>query len=159
MKSLTLHPEWAHAVAHLGKRIENRSWKPPASIIGEHIAIHAGASVGGRPGRNATGEGLRRLVQTAARAGLWCAASIDDYGRVAVEGERVQTSAIIATARVVGAIGRDQRPETPPPWADPDADWWWLLEDVRLMPFAVGHKGRLGLWEVPRWTAPWEVTP
>jgi hypothetical protein len=44
VKALTLHAPWAHAVAHLGKDIENRTWRPPASVIGTRIAIHAGAT-------------------------------------------------------------------------------------------------------------------
>ncbi len=41
LKVITLHRPWAYAVEHLGKDIENRSWKcplPPGSLI----AIHAG---------------------------------------------------------------------------------------------------------------------
>mgnify|MGYP003560963222 CR=1 FL=1 len=44
MKALTLHAPWAHAVAWLGKPLENRGWPPPLSIVGERIAIHAGLS-------------------------------------------------------------------------------------------------------------------
>ena len=42
MRALTLRPVWAYSVAHLGKRIENRTWEPPDSIRGQRIAIHAG---------------------------------------------------------------------------------------------------------------------
>lgn len=42
LRALTLHRPWAHAIAHLGKSIENRSWRPPASAIDTWIAIHAG---------------------------------------------------------------------------------------------------------------------
>ena len=42
MKAITLWRPWPWAIFHAGKRVENRSWKPPASIIGEYIAIHAG---------------------------------------------------------------------------------------------------------------------
>lgn len=41
-KAITLHQPWAWAIAHAGKDIENRIWKPPASVIGCRIAIHAG---------------------------------------------------------------------------------------------------------------------
>lgn len=43
MRALTLHAPWAWAICHLGKDIENRSWQPPATMIGERIAIHAGS--------------------------------------------------------------------------------------------------------------------
>jgi hypothetical protein len=45
MKALTLKAPWATAIAKLGKDIENRSWRPPAAIIGERIAIHEGAGL------------------------------------------------------------------------------------------------------------------
>lgn len=41
-KAITLHQPWAYAIAHAGKDIENRIWKPPASVVGCRIAIHAG---------------------------------------------------------------------------------------------------------------------
>lgn len=40
--ALTLQQPWATAVRELGKRIENRSWRPPEHLVGEIIAIHAG---------------------------------------------------------------------------------------------------------------------
>lgn len=42
MKALTLHQPWATCIAQHGKRVENRTWAPPPSIIGQRIAIHAG---------------------------------------------------------------------------------------------------------------------
>ena len=42
MRGLTLHQPWAWAIAHAGKNVENRTWAPPAYMIGERIAIHAG---------------------------------------------------------------------------------------------------------------------
>lgn len=54
MKAITLRPQWAHAVAHLGKATENRqAWneRTPAfaqarKLVGAEILIHAGADVG-----------------------------------------------------------------------------------------------------------------
>ena len=48
MKALTLWPEWAFAVCCLFKRVENRGWHPPPSLIGSDFMIHAGASIGGQ---------------------------------------------------------------------------------------------------------------
>lgn len=45
MKALTLWRPWPWAIFHASrnpKRIENRDWRPPAWIIGQRIAIHAG---------------------------------------------------------------------------------------------------------------------
>ena len=42
IKGLTLIRPWPFAILMLGKRIENRSWKPNLNV-GDWIAIHAGA--------------------------------------------------------------------------------------------------------------------
>lgn len=42
MHALTIIQPWAWAVAHAGKDVENRTWAPPAALIGQDIAIHAG---------------------------------------------------------------------------------------------------------------------
>jgi len=46
MRCLTLHRPWPAFIFGLGgdswKQIENRSWKPPDSVVGTRIAIHAG---------------------------------------------------------------------------------------------------------------------
>src|SRR5690242_8730284 len=41
MKGLTIRQPWAHFIASGHKRIENRDWRPPADLIGQHLAIHA----------------------------------------------------------------------------------------------------------------------
>lgn len=38
--ALTLHQPWAHAIARLGKRVENRCWAAPEHVT--RILIHAG---------------------------------------------------------------------------------------------------------------------
>lgn len=64
VKALTIWPEWAFAICHLEKRIENRSWRPPASLVGKRMAIHAGAHLGGRKGRVAAVQGLEAVRYT-----------------------------------------------------------------------------------------------
>ncbi len=47
LRALTLRAPWGTHIALSGKRIENRTWHPPRSIVGQRIAIHQGGS--GRP--------------------------------------------------------------------------------------------------------------
>lgn len=42
MKALTLWQPWASMVVFGKKRLENRPWFPPKSLIGSRFAIHAG---------------------------------------------------------------------------------------------------------------------
>lgn len=41
MKAISLHQPWASLIMLGAKRVETRSWQPPAALIGERIAIHA----------------------------------------------------------------------------------------------------------------------
>lgn len=42
MRALTVRQPWAGAIAHQTKRVENRSWKLPATVTGADVLIHAG---------------------------------------------------------------------------------------------------------------------
>jgi len=42
LHALTMEGPWAWSIFHLGRNVENRSWEPPESFIGQWIAIHAG---------------------------------------------------------------------------------------------------------------------
>ena len=44
-RAVTLYAHQAHAVAHLGKPIENRTRPIPPALVGQRVAIHAGAEV------------------------------------------------------------------------------------------------------------------
>jgi len=80
MRALTLWPEWIWCIDHLGKRVENRTWKPPEKFIGHRIALHAGAHIGGRAGRAATASGLRAVGSMAVREGWsWMLGDELDY--------------------------------------------------------------------------------
>lgn len=43
MKALTIWQPWASLIMMGAKPFEFRGWKPPSSLIGQRIAIHAGA--------------------------------------------------------------------------------------------------------------------
>ena len=41
MRVLSMHQPWASLVADGVKTVETRSWRPPASVVGERIGIHS----------------------------------------------------------------------------------------------------------------------
>lgn len=45
VKALTLWRPWAAAIVHGKKRVENRGWTPPCSMLGQDIALHAGKTL------------------------------------------------------------------------------------------------------------------
>lgn len=139
MMALTLHRPWAWAVVHADKRVENRTWRPPPSIIGQRIAIHAGKK---------WDEDAARLV------GNVC--GLDGLP------PESRDEGIVGTARVVGVVEVNR--SGPARMALTAGEWnlwpvvnriWfsgpigWLLNDVRALPMPIPVRGRQGLWSVP----------
>ncbi len=130
MKALTLLKPWSWCITHLDKRIENRTWKPPQSIIGTRIAIHAG-------------KGLDDFCRVWLRArGLFA----DDLPDEAYDG-----GVIVATAVVEGYVYNSKDKWFTGPVG-------WVLRDVDVLPCGVPCRGMQGLWPVPtdieRWITP-----
>jgi hypothetical protein len=147
LKALTMHPEHAHSVAHLGKIIENRTRKPWAKLIGERIAIHAGQYIGGRKGKPGGDEGMTALWRACVAADVY--PNFNKHRRLA--GLRaplpIVCSAVVCTAVLVRCEKNEGQP--PPPWALP-SPYWWHLADVELLPEPAPCKGAQGFWEWPR---------
>lgn len=158
-RALTIWEPWASAIVHGDKRIENRTWRPPRTILDEVIAIHAGKTF--------DQEALNELVE----AGM-----ID--GLMTDETFEYHAGHIIGVARVIG-WGDDSdhrhRIERPGPWLDfqgvcerdgsewyPDAviehahesPWWmgpvgWLLGDIAPLETPIPARGMPGVWKIP----------
>jgi hypothetical protein len=140
VKALTLWRPWPWAIFHApfnAKRIENRPWKPWASIINQPLVLHAGrtfdkASVDGilfttlRPG-----EPLR-LPSSGADEGLIGVATVRGFATTETECEQFM-------------IGQSE-------WFS--GPYAWLLSDVRAFPAPIPCKGAQGLWDVPGWALP-----
>ncbi len=138
MKALTLWRPWAYIIAHRGKRVENRTWKPPQGLIGQRIALHQGQK--------------------------WAPPDAWGLPRDIDCGDALLTAiGILATARLVGVVSgtnwgngmldwkveRGRVPEGG--WTEESHGRWfhgpfgWVLEDVKAVgPFEC--KGAQGLW-------------
>lgn len=140
LRALTLTPEWAWAVCHLDKRVENRTWPAPAHIIGKRIAIHAGKAAPDWQGVHLMAGCARWKVDR--YAGLFTKPGLN---RLHPRGRELTRGFIVATAIVSGCRAVDQRDAVG--WeAGP---WCWDLADVRVLPRPMECKGALGLWRVP----------
>ncbi len=147
MKGLTLHQPVASMMGEMPlKSVENRKWKPHASVLGQRIAIHAGKKWN-------------------AEYALW-ARRVSKYDSVcekhiyaAIRKASGITAAIVSTAVVSGWY--DKR-DGSCGWTDPatsvsfikDDPWFqgpvgWLLTDFKQLPEPIPCKGALGLWRVP----------
>lgn len=142
-RAITLWPEWAGAVAYLDKRVENRTWQPPASVIGTRIAIHGGANTGGGAGLMRRIDGLNAVARMAVRAGwrLHRDGTLrkDGPAPVALASLDARCGCILATAKVVG-FDTVQRTG----WDVPGQVHWRLDEVIVVYPVACS--GKQGVW-------------
>lgn len=124
MKAITLHRPWAWAIVAGGKDIENRTWKPHASVVGQRIAIHAGIHI--------AWQGLtmiRNLTDTHDGPFSGLPRDAFDLG-------------IVGTAVVSGHVVASKSP-----WFEGPVGW--VLSDVRRLAVPIPCKGAQGLWNVP----------
>lgn len=151
MRALTLKQPWAHAVCYFGKRVENRSRRPPKVIIGERFAIHAGMAW--------DQEGAEALHRDHGQS----FATVNGR-RVDAAGAPVEFGAIVAVARLRGWVadlngGFHRGPtclgvEDPSLRAAFESAWFvgpfgWVLEDeVTALERPVPARGMLGPWRV-----------
>lgn len=136
MKALTLKHPWAYCICHLGKRIENRSWQPPKSLIGQRIAIHGGEAPKSKPSKaRVLDEALRLIHQYGRHIGVHDA----DYEDVVMTG-------IVAVVTLKGVLGPNEGRVLA--WKD-DGFYGWKLSDVVVLDRPVPCKGAQGLWDVP----------
>ncbi len=156
LQALTLTQPWAHAIAHLGKRIENRTWAPPTRMLGRWMAIHAGKKL--------DREALEDLVIERAQ-----------YTPAEVVGAEITVrgmaqGAILAVARLDGwvrggGVSDHERRVLATSWAGAEPElvkraeeatrdrWWagpvgWVFGDVVRLAEPVPHVGAQGLWVV-----------
>lgn len=149
--ALTVWPEWAHAIAYLGKPCENRTWEPGADTVqpGDWLAIHAGAHIGGRPGGVAEREGHEALRRTAEGAGFQSLIQgdgqvlfVDEQRKALYSPDLLVRKSIVALVRFRGV---DQGGDGP--WDHVDAlQWRWT--DLVVLPRPVACAGHQGLWPV-----------
>lgn len=136
MLALTIKHPWAFAIAHWGKRIENRTWKPPKSLIGKRFAIHGGKV----PTSRSELEGVRRQFNSL----------VEEFGlpKYRINGDitlrDVMTPGIVCTAILDGWTSH-----TVDPWFD-GSGYGWILSNVTVIAEPIPIKGAQGLWNVPQ---------
>jgi hypothetical protein len=134
VKALTLWRPWVHIIVHRGKRVENRTWKPPQALIGQRIALHHG--------------------QKWAPPNKWSLPGDIDRTDPEVSALGIIATAILAGVVEVTATGDELIMGTiPGGWTEENHERWfhgpygWILDDVRPVgPFAC--PGAQGLWNV-----------
>jgi hypothetical protein len=137
IRAVTLRQPWATAVAELGKRVENRTWRLPAG----YLWIHAGA----RSGWDKAGPAHPAL------AAAWRDRQGADTG-IDPDGGLITFSAVVALVRVAGAHHATDCARSPgrrcDPWAA-DGQVHNTLELAAVLPGPVPAAGRQRLWLLP----------
>jgi len=156
MKALTVWQPWATLIANSAKPYEFRGWCPPRALIGQRIAIHAGA----RPIRRDEVLVLLNQLYDPARFGQPClkaplALPILELAKRNPKAGAMHLSHVVYTAILGDPKRGDECAREFGEDAGNDSDrdgtfnWGWpLLEIERLEP-PVPARGAQGFWE---WT-------
>lgn len=150
MKALTVWQPWSSLIAIGAKPYEFRGWKPPASLSGQRIAIHAGA----RPPRRAE---IKELIQRLQVASALTPCLVSELALPLLERayrnlEMLPLSHIVCTA-VVGTPKRgDECAREFGVHTGNDSDrpgtfnWGWPMLDVQALEPPIPARGAQGLW-------------
>lgn len=142
MKAITLWQPWASLILIGAKPYEFRSWKPPQSIIGQRIAIHAGA-------RKPKIEEIRWLKIYLQRSCLhdeiaWPA--LDKWQSLPnlLPLSHILCTALLGKPRPGDAIGREWENRMNDSDREGTFNWGWPLTEIEpvVPPYPVrGHQG------------------
>lgn len=126
MKAFTLWRPWPWAFIYAGKRLENRTWHLPRSLLGQRVALHAGKTF-------------------SADDAAW----IEDTFGLSVPPQSDHPTGIVATAVYRGTAAEHGLEEDP--WYFGPVGW--VFDGIRGLPEPVACRGAQGLWTVPEATA------
>lgn len=140
--ALSIKQPWLFCITDGEKRVENRSWKPPASVMGQRIALHASAKHEEAWSYLEACKLTGRHIGEAefARGAIVATAVVAGYVHVRDDGMIVEK---VGDHSAVAAY-------------DPTSDPWlvgkygWILADVQKLPEPIPAKGSLNLWPTAR---------
>jgi len=134
MRAITLKHPWPFAIAHLGKRIENRGWAPhPRQLApGEVFAIHGGA--------------VPRYETDWLDVASIASDLFARFGRPAGM-EHIPTKDLVLPGIVAVATFGGVLRKSDDPWFQGPCGW--VLEGVRTFLPPIRCPGAQGLWTVP----------
>lgn len=158
MKAITLHQPYASLIAIGEKPYETRSWAPPSRLLGQRIAIHAGAKPIPRDMEDDTADEITEAFGRCGwphwlpRGAVVCTAVLRAAFRLGplAEGTGVPAASILERRLAPGL-------RLPPCFTvrlDPFGDyheerWAWLLQDIQPLEPPVPAKGAQGFWDWP----------
>ena len=145
MKAITLHQPWATLIEMGLKQIETRDWSPPARMIGQRIAIHAGKRMADHADLN-----VLILTQMRGRYGVGWGTKIPIGVMVAtaVLGDTLVVVQENPDGSVTAARGDTTKRIEPDGYGDFSVGrHLWMLEDIARIDPPVPARGAQKLWE------------
>lgn len=150
MKALTVWQPWASLILIGAKPYEFRGWKPPRSLIGHRIAIHAGA----RPVRPGEILQLINMMRDPVVCGTPCLhpSALDLLNQVRRDPKCLPLSHIVCTAVLGEPKPGDLCAEEFGEKAGNDSDrdgtfnWGWPLTAIHPLEPPIPMRGAQGLW-------------
>lgn len=154
LKALTVWQPWANLIAAGHKPYEFRSWKPPAKMVGQRIAIHAGS-------RRVQAQEIKWLI--AGLGGYFDASqrpalhqsALDYLIAMSRPGDYVRGAFVCTVTLGEPLAGDECARQLGIPVAANDStregtfNWGWPMLDVTKV-INVPCRGAQGLWNVPK---------
>mgnify|MGYP003385566635 CR=1 FL=1 len=156
--TLTVWQPWATLIAIGAKPLEYRGWELPTRLIGQRVAVHAGA----RPVKKDEVRELLLHLQSSfwRETGLLREPAIKLLTDVLMSPGALPRSSIVCLATMGKAIrnGEMERRMGLPVIADSDrtehTNWGWPLLDIQPLEPPLPARGAQGWWH---WTAPDDI--
>jgi hypothetical protein len=157
MLALTIHRPYPYAILHLDnemrKPVENRGWKPPMSLIGQRLAIHAGKVV--------SDDGLDEIAFRFRTINDTQDAHLREFRDPSLLALGIVGTVVVRGWLVwgrnawdyIGEVGHVQPGYEDWAQAQADTEWFtgpygWLLDEPRPLKTPIACRGAQGLWRV-----------
>jgi len=150
MKAITVWQPWASLIALGAKPYEFRGWPAPRALIGQRIAIHAGA-------RKVQRAEVRALVIRLRGSKPWDSALLADEALPLLDAlllnpGRAPLSSVVATAvlfecRRANDIAREFGAPQNDSARDEHFNWAWRLADAQPLEPVAPARGAQGFWD------------
>jgi hypothetical protein len=157
IQALTILQPWAELIVRGSKRVENRKWAPPGSLVGAFLAVHAGTTRNRRERVDAWGGAIEHARALGTLASLPLLSKLTEIPaggprfKFAAQDHYIDTAVPYGAIVGVAVVDRVVRNRVDLP-AEQHA-WWagpvgWVLRDVVAIE-PVPCKGAQGLWGLP----------
>jgi len=147
MKALTVWQPWASLIAIGAKPYEFRSWRPHASLIGQRIAIHAGA----RPVQRSE---VRALIWSLNGTSKFTSSCLHkDLALPLLSQDSAVAGLLLSHVLCTAVVGNPIRGDVAARefgvsiHSAGDFNWAWPMLDVRPLEPPQYARGRQGLWD------------